>query len=60
MCEALAKELKLTVIEVTVPEAFSFEISSRKAQGELGFGQKYDTMAMLEESLGAYRKMAGK
>lgn len=56
----LSKELKLPVIEVTVPEAFSFEISSQKAQRELGYRQKYDTMAMLEESVRAYRKMAGK
>lgn len=56
----LSKELKLPVIEVTVLEASSFEISSKKAEGDLGYRQKYDTMAMLEESLRAYRKMAGK
>jgi UDP-glucose 4-epimerase len=52
----LARKLKLPVTEITVPEAFSFEISSKKAQRQLGYRQKYDTTRMLEESLAAYRK----
>jgi UDP-glucose 4-epimerase len=56
----LSKELKIPVIEVSVPEAFSFEISIKKAEKELGYKPKYDTNKMLEESLVAFKKKGRK